>query len=136
LVRALYDVEPTPTDSDYELAFRTLGRGKRSFVIVFTDLIDEAAATSLLDGIPVLARRHSVAVASVLDPDLSALAAADGNGDLDPFQKKVAAEVLAARDLVVRRLRRAGAVVVEARPESFSAACVGTYLRAKRRGRF
>ena len=70
VVQAILDVEPRLVDSDYDLAFRSVGGGKRGLVIVFTDLVDEAAARSLLAAVPVLARRHAVVVASVTDPDL------------------------------------------------------------------
>ena len=70
VVQAILDVEPRLVDSDYDLAFRSVGGSKRGLVIVFTDLVDEAAARSLLAAVPVLARRHAVVVASVTDPDL------------------------------------------------------------------
>ena len=47
VVSAIFDLEPTSADSDYELAFRQVGAGKRSLVIVFTDLLEEGAARSL-----------------------------------------------------------------------------------------
>ncbi len=74
LIRSLYDVEPSNKDSDYQLAFSKVGGGKRSFVLVFTDLIDVQAARSLLAGATSLARRHVMAVASVSDPELRAFA--------------------------------------------------------------
>jgi uncharacterized protein (DUF58 family) len=74
VVRAIFDVEPTAVDSDYELAFRAVGSGKRAFVLVLTDLLEEAAAQPLLDAMPVLARRHAVVVAGVIDPDLEQMA--------------------------------------------------------------
>ena len=48
VVRTILDVEPTGVDSDYDLAFRSVGGGKRSLIVVFTDLVDEAAARSLV----------------------------------------------------------------------------------------
>src|SRR5207302_1285746 len=66
------DVEPSDVDSDHDLAFRSVGGAKRALVLVYTDLVDEAAARSLVDAVPVLARRHAVIVASVRDPDLDA----------------------------------------------------------------
>ena len=59
-------------DSDYDLAFRTVSGGKRSLILVFTDLVDESAAARSSKPFPVLARRHAVIVASVRDPDLDA----------------------------------------------------------------
>src|SRR5204863_532278 len=70
VIRAVLDVEPRAVDSDHDLAFRAVGGVKRALVIVCTDLVDEAAARSLLDAVPVLARRHAVVVASAREPDL------------------------------------------------------------------
>ena len=44
VVRALFDLEPRPVDSDYELAFRRAEGSKRALVVVFCDLLEEAAA--------------------------------------------------------------------------------------------
>ena len=72
VVRALFDLEPRPVDADYELAFQTVEGAKRSLIVIFCDLLEEAAARPLVDAVPVLARRHVVLVASVRDPDLDA----------------------------------------------------------------
>jgi hypothetical protein len=47
----------------------------------------------------------------------------------------VAVEVLAAREVVAARLRRAGAEVIEAPPAGLGAACVRAYLTLKARAR-
>ena len=73
VARSLFDVEPVDADSDYELAFRSVAGGKRGFVLVLADLVDEAAARALVDAVPVLARRHAVCVASVRDDALDGL---------------------------------------------------------------
>ena len=132
---AVFDLEPRPVDSDYELAFATVARSKRSFVLVLTDLLDEAAARSLLDAVPVLARRHVVAVATVTDPGLAEAVATPPSTVFDVYAAAVAHDVLDGRTAASARLARAGAEVVEAAPDSFSAACVSTYLRAKWRAR-
>jgi uncharacterized protein (DUF58 family) len=67
---AVFDLEPRAVDSDYDLAFHSVGSAKRALVVVFTDLLDEAAARSLVTAMPLLARRHAVVVASVRDPDV------------------------------------------------------------------
>jgi uncharacterized protein (DUF58 family) len=135
VVEALYDLEPEPVDSDYERAFREVGAAKRAFVLVVTDLLEEAAARSLLDALPVVARRHAVAVASAADPDLTELLRRDPARPLDVYRAAVAVEVLDARARVAAQLRHGGVDVVEAPPERFSAACVTAYLRAKSRAR-
>ena len=37
----MFDLEPRAVESDYELAFRTIGSKKRALVLVFTDLLEE-----------------------------------------------------------------------------------------------
>jgi uncharacterized protein (DUF58 family) len=135
VVRALFDLEPTAADSDYELAFRSVGAGKRALVIVFTDLLEEGAARSLVDAVPVLARRHHVVVASVRDPDLDRAVRTPPTEVRDVLAASVVVDALDARAQVTAQLRRAGAEVLEAPADGLAAACVGAYLRAKARSR-
>lgn len=131
VVRALFDLEPSAVDSDYELAFRRVGRSKRAFVLVLTDLLDEAAARPLVEAVPVVARRHSVAVASVTDPDLARLVTQVPATALDVYAASVAVDVLEARAQAAGQLTRAGAQVLEAPPGLLPEVCVGAYLRMK-----
>lgn len=126
VVGALHAVEPRPVDSDAELAFRAVGLTKRALVVVLTDLLDRAAAAALLDGVPVLVRRHAVVVASCRDVEVEGDAAG-----ADPPRAEVARTVLAERDRVRAEVVRRGARVVEAAPDRFSAAVVAAYLDAK-----
>ena len=135
VVEATFDLESRPVDSDYELAFTAVARSKRSFVLLITDLLDESAGRALLEAVPILARRHVVAVATVADPDVTSLVSALPATAVDVYAAAVAHDVLDARATVSARLSRAGAEVVEAAPDAFSAACVVTYLRAKHRAR-
>ena len=73
VVRALFDLEPMEVESDYERAFYAVGRQKRALVAVFTDLVDDGAARTLIAATPVLARHHVVLVASCTDPDLTSV---------------------------------------------------------------
>ena len=97
VVRTILDVEPTLVDSDHDLAFRAVGGVKRALVVVLTDLVDEAAARSLLDAVPVLARRHAVVVASVRDPDLDAPLTQTPQTPRDVYAGAVALDVLDGR---------------------------------------
>jgi uncharacterized protein (DUF58 family) len=135
VVRALLDLEPRPEDPDYELAFRAVEGAKRALVVVFCDLLEEAAARPLADAVPVLARRHAVLVASARDPDLDALLAAEPHDARAAYAQAVALDVTGARSRTVHMLERAGATVLEAPGDRLGAACVGAYLRAKARAR-
>jgi uncharacterized protein (DUF58 family) len=135
VVRATFDLEPSERDADYELAFRTVGGGKRALVVVLTDLLDEAAARALVDATPVLTRRHAVLVASARDADLESLAQAPPTTDHDALAGTAAIELLEARRRAAARVRGAGAQVVEAPPGALAAACVTAYLHTKSRRR-
>jgi uncharacterized protein (DUF58 family) len=134
VVRALYDLEPSAIDSDYERAFRWVEGSKRAFVLVLTDVLDEAAAQPLLDALPVLAQRHAVAVATVADAELSELVDTEPAKRIDVYRAAVALDVLAARARTLALLRRAGADTIEAPAAKLPAACVRSYLRAKSQG--
>lgn len=134
-IEALFDLQSRAVDSDFELAFSRVGRSRRALVLVHTDLVDEAAARSLLAGVPVLARRHAVIVASATDPALEALASERGEHPLQLAGAVVARDVLEARRQAAIRLRHAGAQVLEAPAEKLAERCLGAYVRGKARAR-
>jgi uncharacterized protein (DUF58 family) len=135
VVRAILGAEPTGVDSDYDLAFRSTGGGKRSLILVFTDLVDASAARSLLGAVPVLTRRHAVIVASVRDPDLDTALRNEPSTPHDVYASAVAIDVLDERQRVATRLEHAGAKVVDAPASELGEACVRAYLRLKARAR-
>jgi len=133
VVRALFDLQSRPVDSDYELAFRRAEGAKRALVVVLCDLLEEAAARPLVAAVPVLTRRHAVIVACPSDPALEAIAEPVQDGPLATARAVVAGDVLAARTRAARNVRAAGARVLEAPPGKLPAAVVAAYLRAKAR---
>jgi uncharacterized protein (DUF58 family) len=135
VVRTVLDVEPALVDSDHDLAFRAVGGVKRALIVVCTDLVDQAAARSLLDAVPVLARRHAVVIASVRDPDLEAPLRTEPVTPRDVYAAAVALDVLDERERVIQRLRHLGATVIEAPPKLLGEACVRAYLQLKSRAR-
>ena len=135
VVRTILDAEPSLVDSDHDLAFRAVGGVKRALIVVCTDLVDEAAARSLLDAVPVLARRHAVVIASVRDPDLDAPLNTNPGSPRDVYSAAVALDVLDGRARVIERLRHLGATVIEAPPALLGEACVRAYLQLKSRAR-
>jgi uncharacterized protein (DUF58 family) len=135
VVRATFDLEPSDRDADYELAFRTVGGGKRALVVVLTDLLDEAAARALVDAVPVLTRRHAVLVASARDVELESLATTPPTSDHDALTAIAATDLLDARHRAAARVRGAGAQIIEAPPSTLAAACITAYLTTKSRRR-
>lgn len=136
VVRALYDLEPTSIDSDYERAFQVLRGSKRALLIVFTDLVEESAARPLVAAADVLCASHAVVVVSARDPSEAASLATPPEAPVDVYRAAILAELAASRDAVASRLRAAGARVVEAPPDRLATACVAAYLRLKALARF
>ena len=135
VVRTILDAEPMGVDSDYDLAFRSASGGKRSLILVFTDLVDASAARSLVASVPVLTRGHAVIVASVRDPDLDAALRREPSTPHDVYASAVAIDVLDERRRVATLLEHAGATVVDAPAAELGEACVRAYLRLKARAR-
>jgi uncharacterized protein (DUF58 family) len=135
LLDATLNLNATTVESAFERAFARVGGSRRALVVVFTDLVDEAAARSLTQAVPMLARRHAVLVASARDAELEARAHTPASTDLQRAVAVVAQEVLGARGAAAARLRRAGATVLEAPAPQLGAQCLRAYLEAKSRGR-
>jgi uncharacterized protein (DUF58 family) len=131
VVRALFDLEPIEIESDYERAFQAVSGRKRTLVVVLTDLVDAAAARTLVSVMPVVVRRHRVIVASCRDPDLEEARLASPVDVRDVLRAAASLDLLTARRRTVAHLRRMGCEVVEADPEALGPACVSAYLRVK-----
>ena len=89
VVRALFDLEPRPLDSDYELAFRRAEGSKRALVVVFCDLLEETAARPLVRAVPgAHPPPRGRGRQPVATPRSSALAAAAGDDPLTPRARR------------------------------------------------
>ena len=72
VAEAMFDLEPVLAESDYRGAFtHALARfRRRSLIVLFTDLVEQAVGESLLPALPLLVRHHIVLIAAVRDPDV------------------------------------------------------------------
>lgn len=135
VVQAIHNLEPDDEDSDFELAFRSVLGRKRAFVLIFTDLVDAAAARPLASALPILARKHALAVASVTDPDIADAIETRAGNQADLMRTAASIQLLDAKEKVAASLAHRGVDVIEAPLSSFSARCVAAYLRAKSNAR-
>ncbi len=135
VVRALFDLEPIEVEADYDRAFQTVAGRKRSLIALFTDLVDPAAARTLLSVVPILVRHHVIMVVSCRDLDLQDAITESPDGVRDVLRAAIALDLLVARRRTYALLRRMGVVVVEADPQSLGPACVSAYTGIKSAGR-
>ncbi len=132
----LYDIEPTPVESDYTAAFQMVESLKRSLVIVFTDLFEPSAASPLIRALPTLRRKHAVIVASATDPEMRATLARQPKTDQALFMQAATLDVIEAQRSTERAVARTGARTVVANSHQLGLQCVGAYLNEKRRASF
>jgi uncharacterized protein (DUF58 family) len=106
---------------------------RRSLVVVMTDFADVVTAELLLDNVHRLVRRHVVLFVALRDPEVAAVASAPPRS-LDALYRAVtAADFEREREVVLRRLTRMGAHVLDAAPEELSTSLVNRYLDIHRR---
>ncbi|HEY5274044.1 MAG TPA: DUF58 domain-containing protein [Acidimicrobiales bacterium] len=132
---AVSDLDVNYVQSQYDLVFTELAHRKRSLLVLFTDLFDEAAGSALLEALPVLTRRHAVLIASCFDDDLGQLAAAEATTAQEAYAAVVALGLIDAQTMLTMSLRRAGAETLALGPDDLSEGCVRRYLQMKARAR-
>jgi uncharacterized protein (DUF58 family) len=136
VAEAMYALDPVLAESDYRGAFtQALARfRRRSLIVLFTDLVEQAVGESLLPALPLLVRHHLVVIAAVRDPDVTGWAVQAPDDPDEAYRSAAATTALAERDRTVARLRGLGAVVVDAPAGELAPRLADTYLDLKARG--
>jgi uncharacterized protein (DUF58 family) len=135
LIKASYALYPRLVESDYDQAFRTLGTRvrKRTLAVLFTQVVDDAAASVVLGRARRLLPTHLPLVVLFRDTEIEGLATQAVAGSADLYAKAAAAEELRRRDAFARALGRAGVHVLDVRPAALTPALVNRYLEIKAR---
>jgi uncharacterized protein (DUF58 family) len=137
LVRnALIPVTATMAEPDYAGAFRYLvtRQRRRALIVFFTDVIDERASRALVAHVTRSAARHLVVVVALRNDAVFEAAVPRGERDLALYTSAAAEELVAGRQAVLERMRRAGVNVLDVSPQAMTAAVVNKYLEIKGRG--
>jgi uncharacterized protein (DUF58 family) len=139
VIRASYDLHPTLVESNYAAAFDLLALRlrKRSLVVLFTQLVDDVAAESVLRRMRALLPRHLplCVLFRYLEVDELAepRALAPSEAPLDLYVRSAAAEINLWREKLVRDLRNGGALVLHVPPKKLTPSLVNRYLEIKAR---
>lgn len=135
LTRAVYALDAGFAATDYRSAmvFLKTQVKARSLFVVFTNLLDPRGAKDLAAAVKSLLPRHLPLCVLMRDVEVEALATAKPQGEADVLVRAAAAESIAWRDGIVRTLRNAGALVLDARPEEVTPLLVKRYLEVKAR---
>ena len=136
LAETLTGVETRLVEPNYPLAMATLGRtfSKRSLVVLFSDVIDETVSRALVRSLGRVARAHLPLAVTIGNPGLEEAAGQVVRTDADAFRRAAAAELVQARALALRAMRRSGILVVDVPPARTLAATLDKYIEVKERG--
>ena len=135
LTRAVYALDAGLSATDYRSAmvFLKTQVKARSLFVLFTNLLDPRGANDLAAAVRSLMPRHLPLCVLMRDVEIEALAMAKPQEEADVLVRAAAAESIAWRDGIVRSLRNAGALVLDARPEEVTPLLVKRYLEVKAR---
>ena len=135
LTRAVYALDAgfAPTDYRAAMVFLKTQVKARSLFVLFTNLLDPRGAKDLAAAVKSLMPRHLPLCVLMRDVEVEALAVAKPEDEGDVLVRAAAAESIAWRDGIVRSLRSAGALVLDARPEEVTPLLVKRYLEVKAR---
>jgi uncharacterized protein (DUF58 family) len=131
IIQATYDLFPRLVEPDFDLAFQSLSSRvkNRTLVILFTHVIDFAAAETLVRRVRAVGRRHLPLIICFRDLEVEALADPKGSSDL--YLKGAAAEHLRWQKSLMQDLKRGGALVLETTARELTGKLVSRYLQIK-----
>ncbi len=132
---AIAPIEPSLVEPDWSGVVR-LARSRlsqRSLVVLLTTVETSAVDSGLLDAVATLSKDHVVAIASVEDPEETAMAALRGDAE-SVYAAASAARSALERDAIAERLRHVGGHVVTSTPEDLAPDLADQYLALKASG--
>jgi uncharacterized protein (DUF58 family) len=135
LQRLAASVDYTTEETNFTLGLTTLAGqlSRRSLVVIFTDFADATSAELMLENLGRLMRTHLVLFVTLRDEELETLADRAPAEPDDVSRAVIAGTLLQQREMVLTRLRRAGALIVEARVDRLGPDLINSYLDIKRR---
>ena len=135
ITEELYAVKPEYVEPDFGHAFThlSLRLGRRSMVVILTDLQDPEASKELVAHCLRLAARHLVLVVAMSDPSVVHARQAPVTTSSRAYEWAAAEEFMASRRESFELLRRGGVLGLDVVAGSLSPALVERYLELKER---
>lgn len=128
-VELLCTARPRLVEANYAALARRLavGRQRRALIVVLSDFID-TETTTIAEPLTVLAERHRVLFTALRDRIYGGLEPAPDDDLLAPYRRVVLDELLADRERMLARLRRAGVETLDLTPERITPALLNRFL--------
>ena len=136
LQRAASLVDYAHVESNFTLALTTLSAqlNRRSLIILFTEFTDATSADLMIRAAGRLVKKHRLLFVVLKDEELESEEKRRPESAADVTRSNVAAAMLRDRQLVIARLQRLGADVLEVPADTMTAGVVDAYLGIKREG--
>lgn len=135
LMDALAQVRAEGVEANHLLAAQSLLslQKQRCLVVWFSDLAETATTPEIAECAAQIARRHLVFLAVMGQPEMQKLLETEPEDSRGMFRYAAAQEIVQRRDLLLRGLRRQGALALEIEPARLPTAVVNQYLAVKER---
>jgi uncharacterized protein (DUF58 family) len=135
ITRAVYALDAGLGATDYRAAIGFLRTQikARSLVILLTNVLEHRGSRELAGAVRSLMPRHLPLCVFMRDLDLEALVDAPASREDDLYVRAAAAEALGARQSLMRELKNAGVLVLDAKPQDVTPELVKGYLDVKAR---
>ncbi len=133
--RLAAEIDYSTAETNFTLGLTQLAGGlrRRSLLVVFTDFADATSAELMLENVGRLMSQHLVLFVVMRDDELEGLARAEPRTAEDVSRAVVATSLLREREVVIERLRRMGAQILEAPAARIGPQLLARYLDLKRR---
>lgn len=135
IMNELYHIEHSIYTSNFEDAFYQLTQKqrRRSLICIFTDFDSYEEAEDMMRVVPILKKNNLVMVILIESEKLKQYAQTEVNSERQIFEKGVALELLAERQLLIRKLRSLGVFCIETPVEKLTISTINAYLKTKNR---
>jgi uncharacterized protein (DUF58 family) len=135
LLAKLTPIQPELIEPDYIGAVTRLTsqQSRRALVVLLTDLIDLTASAELLVALGRLTPRYRPFCVTLRDPRIDQQAQQTSNTLETAYNRAVAIDLLAQRQVALAQLKQRGVLVLDAPANQISSQLVDRYLRLKAR---
>jgi uncharacterized protein (DUF58 family) len=135
LLEALASVTAEAVEADHAAAAGLVRawQKRRALLVWLTDMAETAGVPEVVERAAGLAPRHVVLFAAMRQPEVAALAASRPGDTTGMYRVLAAQEALERREVLLRRVRQAGALVVDVAPGELTGALVQRYVEVKER---
>ncbi|MEZ5892463.1 MAG: DUF58 domain-containing protein [Parvularculaceae bacterium] len=128
-------IDYTEEETNYTLGLTELSArlDRRTLIVLFTDFADTTSAELMLANLAPMMKRHLVLFVAFRDDELEHLVNAYPEEAEDVTRAVIADSLLRERDLVIAKLQRMGALIVDAPSSGIGPGLINQYLAIKRR---